>query len=147
MARGDQRQAAGRGRRQPVGGDENKPRGVVNDIQQCIVRTSTDSLERHMCLMRRTSRYSVPRLLELRRGSLIMAPPPAITSYVREASFENPLMLRDFDIDGPLLSSFVERWRLETHIFICRLEMPPSPYRMLRITLVSAPTTILLAAA
>ncbi|MED6114749.1 hypothetical protein PIB30_083500, partial [Stylosanthes scabra] len=45
----------------------------------------------------------VPRLLELRRGSVIVPPPPAIIMHVRAAGFEGPLMMRDFDIDGPFL--------------------------------------------
>ncbi|MED6139177.1 hypothetical protein PIB30_081465 [Stylosanthes scabra] len=67
-------------------------------------------------------------------------PPPTILPYVREAGFEGPLMLRDFDIDGPPLSSFVERWRPEAtyfssaiwkghhHVTGCRLS-PCSPHR------------------
>ncbi|MED6164763.1 hypothetical protein PIB30_093312 [Stylosanthes scabra] len=40
----------------------------------------------------------------------LVPPLPAIMSHVRNAGFEDSLMMRDFDIDGPLLSSFVERW-------------------------------------
>ncbi|MED6224009.1 hypothetical protein PIB30_079644 [Stylosanthes scabra] len=36
-------------------------------------------------------------------------------SLVRDAGFKGPLMMRDFDIDGPLLLTFVERWRHETY--------------------------------
>ncbi|MED6200795.1 hypothetical protein PIB30_088732 [Stylosanthes scabra] len=61
--------------------------------------------------------WQVPRLPELRPGSVIVPPPPAIISHVRDVGFEDLLMMRVFDIDGPLLSSFVEHWWLETHTF------------------------------
>ncbi|MED6137166.1 hypothetical protein PIB30_062493, partial [Stylosanthes scabra] len=56
----------------------------------------------------------VSRLLKLRRGSVIVPPPPVIMSHVRDAGFEGPLMMRDFDVDSPLLSTFVEHWRPES---------------------------------
>ncbi|MED6172252.1 hypothetical protein PIB30_048299 [Stylosanthes scabra] len=49
-------------------------------------------------------------MLELRRESVLMPPPPAILPYVQDIGFEVPLVMRDFDIDSPLLSAFVERW-------------------------------------
>ncbi|MED6208867.1 hypothetical protein PIB30_049146 [Stylosanthes scabra] len=61
--------------------------------------------------------FQVSRMLELRRGSVVVSPPPSIVSYVEEAGFGGLLRMRDFDIDSGLLSAFVERWRPETHTF------------------------------
>ncbi|MED6179631.1 hypothetical protein PIB30_002455 [Stylosanthes scabra] len=102
MVRGGQRQAARHGWQQPVGRGQRQPTMRSADINRLTGMT-------HMT--------EVPRLLELPRSSVIVAPLPTIMSYVRDAGFEGPWIMRDFDIDGPLLSSFVKRWRPKTHTF------------------------------
>ncbi|MED6171670.1 hypothetical protein PIB30_042916 [Stylosanthes scabra] len=59
----------------------------------------------------------VPRMLGLRRGSVVVPLPPVILQYVRHAGFEGLLAMKDFDIDSGLWSAFVERWRPKTHTF------------------------------
>ncbi|MED6133730.1 hypothetical protein PIB30_030819 [Stylosanthes scabra] len=104
MARGGQRQAAirrgWRGRGQSAGRGQQQPtmrspniNGLTREIQVVGVQD-----------------FQVPHLLKLCRGSVTVAPSPTIIPYIRDVGFEGPLMLTDFNIDGPLLSSFVEGW-------------------------------------
>ncbi|MED6115268.1 hypothetical protein PIB30_088795 [Stylosanthes scabra] len=106
MARGGQRQAAGRGRQQLAGRERGQTAG--RGQRRPAMRSPDINRFTETTHMIGAQVFQVPRLLELRRSSLIVAPPPAILPYIREADFEGPLMLRDFDIDGPLFSSFVE---------------------------------------
>ncbi|XP_020967380.1 phospholipase D alpha 4-like [Arachis ipaensis] len=58
-----------------------------------------------------------PRLLLSRRVTLGLPSPPILLPYIREAGFGHVVEWRNFIFDNFLISAFVERWRLETHMF------------------------------
>ncbi|MED6160812.1 hypothetical protein PIB30_054803 [Stylosanthes scabra] len=93
-------------------GIRGRGRAVGRGQRQSALRSSNiGRLTREVHLVGAVD-FQFPRLLELRRGSIIVPPPDAIVPYIEEAGFEGPLRMRDFDIDGLLLSSFVERDRV-----------------------------------
>ncbi|MED6134175.1 hypothetical protein PIB30_034792 [Stylosanthes scabra] len=77
------------------------------------------------------------RVLLPRRCAFLMPAPDVLLPFLEEVGFGHAIQLRDFVFDAPLLSAFVERWRLETHTFHMLWVSAPSSYRMLRTTWVS----------
>ncbi|RYR66060.1 hypothetical protein Ahy_A03g012006 [Arachis hypogaea] len=63
------------------------------------------------------SDFERPRLLLLRRVSHTLPPSDAIVPYLAKAGFGDTVPLKDFTFDNSLISTLVERWRPETHMF------------------------------
>ncbi|QHO16421.1 uncharacterized protein DS421_10g303390 [Arachis hypogaea] len=61
--------------------------------------------------------FEMPRLLLPRRVSHTLPPPNAIVPYLVEARFGDMVPLRDFTFDNSLISTLLERWHPETHMF------------------------------
>ncbi|RYR48688.1 hypothetical protein Ahy_A07g034748 [Arachis hypogaea] len=61
--------------------------------------------------------FKRPRLLLPRQVSHTIPPSDAIVPYLAEAGFGDTVPLRDFTFDNSLISTLVERWRPETHMF------------------------------
>ncbi|MED6123260.1 hypothetical protein PIB30_047482 [Stylosanthes scabra] len=57
------------------------------------------------------------KVLLPRRCSFLMPVPERLIPFMIEAGFGHVIQLRDFAFDAPLLSTFVECWRSETHTF------------------------------
>ncbi|MED6110680.1 hypothetical protein PIB30_045115 [Stylosanthes scabra] len=117
MVRGSRGQAAGRGREQAAGRGRGREGDAGPGHRQSAVRDGDISRLNRTTHIVKAMDFQTPRLLELRRGSITMPSPPAIIPHLEAVDFEGPMMMRDFDIDSPILSSFVERWRPETHSF------------------------------
>ncbi|QHO23147.1 uncharacterized protein DS421_12g361140 [Arachis hypogaea] len=61
--------------------------------------------------------FQRPRLLWSRGVSHTLPRSDAIVLYLVEAGFGDTVPFRDFTFDNSLIMAFVERWRLETHMF------------------------------
>ncbi|MED6224163.1 hypothetical protein PIB30_081204 [Stylosanthes scabra] len=61
--------------------------------------------------------FQEPRTLAPREIVPTMPPSDCLVPYIHEAGFGDPLQMRLFDYDMPLVSALVERWRPEMHSF------------------------------
>ncbi|MED6110652.1 hypothetical protein PIB30_044873 [Stylosanthes scabra] len=92
---------------QPPGDEDGDvPPSVANDSLHCVIRTLAGSLGRFTLWGQWISSF---RACWSCGAVALSCPPDTIVPCIEEADFEGLLRMRDFDIDGPLLSSFVEQ--------------------------------------